>query len=169
MLRSVRDGVVLGARWEEIDCAAKLWIVPAVRMKAGRDHRVPLCERALEIVADLEKVRRGPFVFPGQRGDHPLSEMALEMVMRQMEAKPSTVHGFRSSFRDWAGEATHYPRELAEAALAHTVGNAVEQAYRRGDALEKRRALMNDWAEFVCGTTAANVVPFRSPRTEDAA
>lgn len=156
VLRSVRDGKLMGARWEEIDRSARVWTVPAERMKAGQEHRVPLTERALEILAEVGKVRQGEFIFPGQRGDKPLSEMALELVMRRMKAKPYTVHGFRSAFRDWAGEATGFPREVAEAALAHTTGDKVERAYRRGDALEKRRQLMLAWAAFCDGST--NVV-----------
>ena len=113
-------------------------------------------QASLEILAEVGKVRQGEFIFPGQRGDKPLSEMALELVMRRMKAKPYTVHGFRSAFRDWAGEATGFPREVAEAALAHTTGDKVERAYRRGDALEKRRQLMLAWAAFCDGST--NVV-----------
>lgn len=156
VLRSVRDGKLMGARWDEVDRSARIWTVPAERMKAGREHRVPLTERALAILAEVESVRQGEFIFSGQRGDKPLSEMALELVMRRMKAKPYTVHGFRSSFRDWAGEATGFPREVAEAALAHTTGDKVERAYRRGDALEKRRQLMQAWASFCDGN--ANVV-----------
>lgn len=158
VLRSVRDGEVMGARWSEIDWSATVWTVPAVRMKAKRVHRVPLSERALEILSTMAAARQGEFIFPGQRGDAPLSEMALELVMRRMKAKPYTVHGFRSSFRDWAGEATSFPREVAEAALAHTTGDKVERAYRRGDALEKRRQLMLAWAMF-CEGAKGNVVP----------
>jgi integrase len=128
-------------------------------MKAGREHRVPLSSRALAIVQRLAKAKRGPFVFPGQDGKQPLSNMALEAAMRRMEVKPYTVHGFRSSFRDWAGETTSFPRELAEAALAHTVGDKVERAYRRGDALERRRELMEAWASFLSPDTERRIVP----------
>jgi integrase len=159
ILRSVRDGEVIGARWEEFDLEAKIWTVPADRMKAGREHRVPLSSRALAIVQRLAKAKRGPFVFPGQDGKQPLSNMALEAAMRRMEVKPYTVHGFRSSFRDWAGETTSFPRELAEAALAHTVGDKVERAYRRGDALERRRELMEAWASFLSPDTERKIVP----------
>ena len=101
----------------------------------------------------------GPFIFPNARGNEPLSEKALEMLMRRLDAKPATVHGFRSAFRDWAGEETNFPRELAEQALAHQVGDPVEQAYRRGDALERRRALMDAWSAFCEPRNSANVVP----------
>lgn len=168
ILRSVRDGELMGARWEEVDLEAKVWTVPAARMKSGKEHRVPLSPRAVEILNELSKAKQGDFIFPGQRGKTPLSEMALELLLRRLDAKPYTVHGFRSTFRDWAGEATHYPREVCESALAHTVGNAVEQAYRRGDALEKRRALMNDWAAFVEGTDRGKIVPLDPARARSA-
>jgi integrase len=158
VLRSIRDGVIMGARWEEIDRTAKVWTIPASRMKTGREHRVPLVDCALAILDELEKVQRGAFIFPGQRGDHPLSEMALELTMRRMNVKPYTVHGFRSSFRDWAGECTSFPREIAEAALAHAVGDQTERAYRRGDALERRRELMQAWANFCEPKPVGNVV-----------
>jgi integrase len=161
VLRSKRDGIIMGARWEEIDFAAKIWTVPAVRMKAGQVHRVPLCERVLAILEEMGRAGRDGFIFPGERRDQPLSEMGLEGLMRRMGAKPFTVHGFRSSFRDWAGERTSFPREIAEAALAHTIGNTVEQAYRRGDALERRRELMQAWAQFCEPEKASNVVPLR--------
>jgi integrase len=154
ILTAARTGEVLHARWEEFDIEAKLWAVPAVRMKAKREHRVPLSPRAIEIIERMTTIRSGDFIFPGQRLDRPLSNMALEMALRRMKVTDATVHGFRSSFRDWCGEETHFPREIAEAALAHAVGNAAEQAYRRGDALEKRRALMNAWDEF-CGSAKA--------------
>ena len=132
----------------EIDIEARVWTVSAMRMKAGREHRVPLSDRALAILEDAAKARTGDFVFAGQKAGKPLSGEAMEMVMRRMNIARATTHGFRSSFRDWAGEKTLFPREIAEAALAHAVGNAVEAAYRRGDALEKRRALMQSWADF---------------------
>jgi integrase len=120
--------------------------VPATRMKAGREHRVPLVGRAMEILHEMQAFRRieNPHVFPGQRLGKGLSVMALEMVMRRAKLT-ETPHGFRSAFRDWAGEETDHPREIAEAALAHQSGDAVERAYRRGDALEKRRLMMMDW------------------------
>jgi integrase len=155
VLRSVRDGVVMGARWDEIDREARIWTIPAVRMKAAREHRVPLTDRMLAILDEAEKMRSGPFIFPNAHGNAPLSEMALEMLMRRLNAKPATVHGFRSAFRDWAGDATDFPREIAEEALAHKVGDNTELAYRRSDAIEKRRALMEAWCAF-CGAAGGD-------------
>ena len=148
ILNASRSGEVLGARWSEIDRKTKVWTVPAMRMKAGVEHRVPLTDAALAVLDQAEVVRRGEFVFPGQKPNRPLSIMAMEMMLRRMKVEV-TVHGFRSSFRDWAGECTAFPREIAETALAHVVGDATERAYRRGDALEKRRALMEAWSAFI--------------------
>lgn len=148
ILTAGRSGEVLGARWDEIDRGAAVWHIPGSRMKAGVDHRVPLCGRALEILTEAEPFRTGEYVFPGQQRGRPLSNMALEMVLRRL-AVPFTVHGFRSSFRDWVGDCTVYPREIAEAALAHSVGNATELAYRRSDALQRRRELMDAWQSYV--------------------
>jgi integrase len=159
ILMAARTGEVIGARWPEIDLAGRLWIVPAARMKAGREHRVPLSGRA--ILERLAEARTGEFVFPGQRRGKPLSSMALEMVLRRMKLEGVTVHGFRSAFRDWAGDRTSFAREVAEAALAHAAGNATEQAYRRGDALEKRRKLMDAWAAFCEPDKSGNVVEFK--------
>jgi integrase len=117
-------------------------------MKAGKEHRVPLSARAQEIVATMAALRTGDFVFPGQKHNRPLSNMALEMLLRRLKVD-ATVHGFRSSFRDWVAEQTDVPREVAEAALAHVHENKVEAAYRRSDSFEKRRQLMNAWCEFV--------------------
>jgi integrase len=160
ILTAARSGEVLGARWSEIDPESKLWTVPASRMKASREHRVPLPDQAVEILSTLLQTKTGNHVFPGVKRGKPLSVMALTMVMRRMGQGQFTVHGFRSAFRDWAGERTNFPREIAEAALAHVVGDATERAYRRGDALEKRRALMEAWAKF-CEPSADNVEPFR--------
>jgi integrase len=159
ILTAARAGEVLGARWSEIDLEAKVWTVPAARMKSGRQHCVPLSGRALAILAELAKARSGDFVFPGRRHGSPLSDGAMEMVLRRMKVAKATTHGFRSSFRDWAGNETNFAREIAEACLAHAIGNAVEQAYRRGDALEKRRDLMNAWCSFCDPSdTASNVI-----------
>lgn len=152
ILTAARSGEVLGATWREIDLDAKVWLIPASRMKGGREHRVPLCARSIEILAAVQQLRpelefTSAAVFPSQSGGV-LSSMALAMLLRRMDV-PVTVHGFRSSFRDWAGECSNFPREIAEAALAHTVGDATERAYRRGDALEKRRKLMDAWAGYV--------------------
>jgi integrase len=133
-------------------------------MKAGREHRVPLSTRALAILEKLAEAKISDFVFAGQRPGKPLSGMALEMVLRRMKIEGVTVHGFRSAFRDWAGNETHFPREIAEAALAHVAGDATERAYRRGDALEKRRALMAAWANHCESKPRSNVVPLSSGR-----
>jgi integrase len=155
ILTAGRTGEVLGAQWREIDFAAKAWTIPGKRMKGGRERRVPLSRPALAILARLAEVKTGPFVFPGQRREKPLSNMCLEMVLRRMNVDGVTVHGFRSAFRDWAGDQTTFPREVCEAALAHIAGDATERAYRRGDALSKRRDLMEAWAEF-CNPHRAN-------------
>jgi integrase len=166
ILNASRLGEVLGAKWNEIDLEAKVWTIPPERMKAGREHRVPLTKRGLEILATAEKLRTSDYVFPGQRRGRPLSPMSMEMLRRRMKVDV-TVHGFRSSFRDWAGECTSFPREIAEAALAHIIGDETERAYRRGDALEKRRKLMAAWAAFCDPKDKSNVVPL-ARRTADA-
>jgi integrase len=148
ILTTARSGEVLGARWGEFDLDRGVWAVPAARMKAGREHRVPLSRRALEILKLMSEVRDGPYVFPGQKAGKPLSVMALEMVLRRMKIERATVHGFRSSFRDWASECTNFSNEVCEAALAHVIENKAEAAYRRGDLFEKRRKLMDDWGVY---------------------
>jgi integrase len=165
ILTAARTGEALGARWAEIDVSAKIWTIPASRMKAAREHRIPLSDRALAIFEKLSEARTGDLVFPGQGAGKPLSAMAMEMVLRRMKLEDVTVHGFRSAFRDWAGNETHFPRELAEAALAHVIGDKAEQAYRRGDALEKRRALMDAWANYCEPKTESggiNVIALRA-------
>jgi integrase len=161
VLTAARTGEVLGATWDEFDLKSAVWIIPARRMKSGRVHRVPLSDRAVATIKRLEKMRSGDFVFPGRKAGRPLSNMSMEMALRRMKIEDATMHGFRSSFRDWAGNETQFPREVAEAALAHVVGDAAEQAYRRGDALEKRRQLMEAWAEY-CEPNVAKtkIVPF---------
>ena len=143
---------MLGAKWDEIDFDSAVWSLPASRMKAGRAHRVPLNNPALQLLRCLKEVSANEYVFPGQRSGQPLANMALHMQLRRMKC-PYTPHGFRSSFRDWCGECTQYPRELAEEALAHVVGDMTERAYRRGDALERRRELMEDWATYCRSVT----------------
>ena len=130
-------------------------------MKGAREHRVPLCARALSILGEMKSFGDQAHVFPGQRRAKPLSTMAMEMVLRRMEVA-ETVHGFRSSFRDWAGNRTSFPRELAEHALAHAIGDKAEQAYRRDDALERRRPLTEAWAAFCNPSAGANVLPIRN-------
>jgi len=163
ILTAARTGEVIGARWSEIDLEAKVWTVPAQRMKAGRVHRVPLSERAVAILEKAKESRTNDYVFPGPGKDRPLSTNALRALLIRLGVDV-TAHGFRSSFRDWAGEVSTFPREVAEAALADTVGDATERAYRRGDALEKRRRLMNAWAAFLArgGAKQANVTPIRA-------
>lgn len=161
ILTAARTGEVVAARWSEIDPEARLWTIPAERMKAGREHKVPLADRCLDILAEARKLSDGTgYVFPGRSPGKPLSNMVFLMALRRMEV-PVTAHGFRSSFRDWASERTNFPREVCEMALAHVVDNKTEAAYRRGDLLEKRRQLMATWAGFVTGATGA-VVSLRS-------
>jgi integrase len=161
ILTAARSGEVLGARWDEFDLGRAIWIVPAERMKGAREHRVPLSPRALRIVTDLEDSRTNDFVFPGEKAGRPLSGMSLEMLLRRMKVEGATVHGFRSTFRDWAAECTNFPNEVCEAALAHVIENKAEAAYRRGDLFEKRRKLMEAWAAY-CGTSkAGKIVAFK--------
>ena len=157
ILTAARTGEVLGARWSELDLDKRVWTIPPHRIKAGREHRVPLSDRAVAILKQLAEIRTGEFVFAGQRKDRPLSDVAL----RRTKANGSTVHGFRSSFRDWAGNETHYPRDLIETALAHVIGDKAEQAYRRSDALEKRRKLMEAWASYCEPKASSNVLQLR--------
>lgn len=152
ILTAVRSGEALGARWEEMDFERKLWTIPAHRMKSGVEHVVPLSEPALAVLVEMQAVREGEYVFPGQRCGKPLSNMALEMVLRRMGIQNATVHGFRSCFRDWAGDRTSFPRELAEHALAHAIGDLSERAYRREAAVERRRPLMEAWASYLDGS-----------------
>ena len=156
ILTAARSGEALGARWSEIDLGNRIWTVPAARMKAAREHRVPLSDRAFAILEGMHALRNGDFIFPGRRKGKPQCDMTTRALLRRMDC-PFTVHGFRSAFRDWAGERTHFPREVAEAALAHVVGDETERAYRRGDALEKRRELMDAWAAF-CEASGGNVI-----------
>jgi integrase len=161
ILTAARNGEVLHARWPEIDLDNKLWTVPKHRMKAGEEHQVPLSERALAILHDMKKFQDGDggLVFPGYHDGRPLSDNQPLNVLRRMGLRVTT-HGFRSSFRDWCGDCTHYPREVAEAALAHTLGDQTEAAYRRGKALEKRRELMNAWSNY-CESKGDNVIAMR--------
>lgn len=163
ILTAARSGEVRGAKWGEIDLAGKVWTVPANRMKAGREHRVPLTDRAIAILKHVEPASDDSgFVFPGTRRSAPLSDMTLSAVLRRMKIG-CTVHGFRASFKTWADEATSYQRELVEAALAHVVGDATERAYKRGDALERRRELMAAWAAHCEPERPSNVVPLTRP------
>jgi integrase len=152
ILAAARSGEVRDMRWSEVSLAERLWTVPAARMKAGRKHRVPLSSRAMEILEAVQPLscqgENDPLVFPGQKLGKPLSIMSMTMLLRRMELDV-TVHGFRSAFRDFAGDETSFAREVAEAALAHLIGDKAEQAYRRSDALAKRRRLMEAWAAYI--------------------
>jgi len=160
ILTAARSGEVRGARWPEIDLEAGIWTVPAERMKAGREHRVPLSDEALALLAKVPRMGNTDLVFPAARGG-PLSDMTLSAVMRRMKVD-AVPHGFRSTFRDWSAERTAYPSEVCEMALAHTVGNKVEAAYRRGDLFDRRRRLMADWAAFLSRPASkGNVTPIR--------
>ena len=155
---AARSGEVRGATWDEIDLENRIWVIPAERMKAGSEHRVPLSHQALDLLKNMPKLVDCPYIFPSSKSSM-LSDMALLAVMRRMEMD-AVPHGFRSTFRDWAGETTNYPRDIAEQALAHTLTNKVEAAYRRGDALEKRRHMMQDWADF-CQRQAHKAQPLQ--------
>jgi integrase len=160
ILTAARTGEIIGARWDEIDLEDKSWVVPEERMKAGRDHRVPLSESTLTILKQMKEIREGGFVFPGGKKAKPLSNMAMLAVLKRMGRDDLTAHGFRSTFRDWAAERTNFPREVVEMALAHTIENKVEAAYRRGDLFRKRRQLMEAWARFCeAKNIAAKVIP----------
>ncbi len=167
VLTAARTGEVIGARWSEIDQQRHLWIVPAERMKAAREHRVPLSDAALAVLK-VAKTGSKPdaFIFPGPTAGKGLSNMAMNAVLRRMDRTDITVHGMRSAFRDWAAEATGYPREVAEAALAHTLSDKVEAAYRRRDLLAKRARLMADWATYCKRrNVSGSVVPMRTRRS----
>lgn len=155
ILTAARTSEVLGIQWQELDVTKQLWTVPAVRMKADRVHEVPLSPSAIKLLEELHtaKCEPGDRVFRNDKG-HSLSNMAMLTLLRRMDV-PVTVHGFRSSFRDWAGETTSYERDVIEMALAHTIGSKAERAYRRGNALEKRRKLMDDWAQHCFSKLAA--------------
>jgi integrase len=162
VLTACRTNEVIGARWSEVDLEAGLWVIPAQRMKAQREHRVPLSEQALAILQALPRETEDGYLFVGARRGQSLSNMAMAETLKRMEID-ATVHGFRSSFRDWAGEHTNFPREIAEAALAHALRDKVEAAYRRGDALAHRAQLMQAWATFCTSPApAGDVVPIRS-------
>ena len=178
ILTACRSGEALKAKWSEIDEEKGVWTIPAERMKASREHRVPLSDAAMAVIEDAKKVSQGEYIFPGVRSGKPMTDMSLTSLVKRMDAervrdgverwldktsgKRIVPHGFRSSIRDWAAEVTHYPGEMAEMALAHTVGNKVEAAYRRGDMFEKRRQLMADWATWCEPKKTATVTPIKS-------
>lgn len=161
ILTAARTGEVIGAKWDEVDLDKAIWTIPASRMKAGKEHRVPLSARAVEILKSVQGLRK-EWLFPATKGGK-MSGMAMTMLLRRMKVDV-TVHGFRSSFRDWSAECTGYAHEVAEMALAHTIENKVERAYRRGDLFDKRRRLMDDWATYctTIPTAGANVTPIRA-------
>jgi integrase len=162
ILTAARSGEVRGAVWSELDLNAAVWTIPAERMKAGKEHRIPLTDRAVKLLETLPKL--GDHVFPGQREGRPLSDMSLTAVLRRMDRGELTAHGFRSSFRDWAGEVSNHPREVAEHALAHQLKDKAEAAYAHGTLFAKRVRLMDDWSRY-CDTIPAargdNVVELR--------
>jgi len=160
ILTASRTSEVTQADWKEIDWKAQVWTIPPSRMKAGREHRVPLTGAALAVLKPLHELRKEGFIFPGTKPSKPLSNLAMTMLLRRLKVD-FTVHGFRSSFRDWAGDATSFPRELAEAALAHVVGDETERAYRRSDAIAKRRKLMEAWALYLAQATV-NVIKLKA-------
>ena len=161
ILTGVRSNEVLGARWAEVDIVNALWVIPKERMKTGKEHRVPLSPSAMRVVNAMAAVKQSDCVFPSPMRDGPLSHIVLQKVMAKLGVD-FTVHGFRSSLRDWAGDETAFPREVCEGVLAHVVGG-VEGAYRRSDALEKRRALLGAWANYIQGGMGkANVIPMIS-------
>ena len=162
ILTAARTSEVLGGRWQEIDLTKRTWIVPAGRMKGRREHRVPLSNAACAVLKRLHGLH-DELVFPGTTRNRPLSNMALLVLLRRMNRSDLTVHGFRSTFRDWAAEHTDYPPEVAEMALAHSVSDKVEAAYRRGDLFEKRNHLMSAWAEYCASAQGpAAVLSLRS-------
>jgi integrase len=169
ILTAARTGEAIGAFWNEIDLLDKTWTVPAARMKAHREHRVPLSARPLAILEEMQRARHGDagdaFVFPGRKPGTPLSNMAFLMLLRRMGRGDLTAHGFRATFKTWGSERTSFQNEIVEASLAHTIGGKVEQAYRRGDLFEKRCRLMGAWAAFCTSAPAQergdNVTPLR--------
>jgi integrase len=166
ILTIARTSQTINAVWSEIDLTNRMWIIPENRMKAEREHRVPLSDRAIAILDDVKSIRqKGDFLFPGMKRGKPLSNMAMLTLLERMQRDDVTVHGFRSAFRDWCAERTNFTSEVAEMALAHAVGDKVEAAYRRGDLLDKRRRLMDEWASYCTSPpidNTDNVVPIRA-------
>lgn len=163
ILTASRTGEVIGAMWSEFDLKSALWTVPASRMKMKREHRIPLTSRAIEILKTMREVQQGDYVFPGRSGNKPTSNMAMLQLLKRMQRKDLTVHGFRSTFRDWAAHETNIPREIAEAALAHDTRSETEAAYQRGDLFNKRRKLMEAWAGY-CARKHENTSNVRAIR-----
>ncbi len=165
ILTAARSGEVRGATWDEVDLKSAIWTIPKDRMKAGRDHRVLLSSAAMKVLGKMQPLQHDDYIFPGLKQSRPLSDQALTKTLRRMAIteEQASIHGFRSTFRDWVAEKTNYPSEVAEMALAHKVSNQVEAAYRRGDLLEKRRKLMESWAHY-CFAKSADVVSLISER-----
>jgi integrase len=155
ILTACRVGEVVNAGWEEFNLPEKIWVVPPGRMKAGKEHRIPLSDAAMVVIEQMAAIRSGGHVFPGISHVQPLSTSALPRLLMRMGRTDLTSHGFRSTFRDWAAECTNFPREVAEQALAHSIGNATETAYRRGDLFRKRRQLMDAWARYCAAPATA--------------
>ena len=163
ILTACRSGEVRLATWEEISLKDRVWVIPGERMKAGKEHRVPLSDAANAVLKQMDKSTK--LIFPGRSEGRPLSDMSLTAVLRRMNRGDLTAHGFRSTFRDWASESTAYPRDVAEMALAHSIGSKVEAAYRRGDLFTKRTRMMEDWARFCNQTQSGAVLPLRKSNT----
>jgi integrase len=161
---ATRSNEVLLAEWDEFDLENNVWTVPKARMKGRKEHRVPLSKRAMKILRTMERIRSCDYVFPGLREGKHLSNMSMTAVLRRMDRADITVHGFRSSFRDWAAERTNAPNIVAEAALAHVIGNKAEAAYRRGDLFAKRAKLMETWGRYT-HSQPAEVVPIEKARS----
>ncbi|WP_286705472.1 site-specific integrase [Acidiphilium sp. 37-64-53] len=166
ILTAARSGEARGARWDEIDMQARTWTIPPARMKAGRPHRVPLSDAALAVLLAVKPLQRTPdgLVFPGGRIGRPLSDVGLSKALTAAAGEGFTVHGCRSGFRDWCAEMTAYPREIAEAALAHTNSDRTEAAYQRSDLIERRTRMMQDWADYLARPVAGGVVPIRGQK-----
>jgi integrase len=167
ILTAARTGEVLKARWSEVDLESATWTIPASRTKTAREHRVPLSAPAMRLLLELQPLKavtRVDWVFPGLKAGTSLSPNSMLALLQRINRADLTVHGFRSTFRSWCAEATNYPREVAEAALAHVVGDQVERAYQRSDLFERRRRLMEEWGAYCTRpATEGEVVPLRQP------
>ena len=163
ILTAARTGEVLGARWSEIDLKQRVWTIPADRMKAGREHRVPLSAPAVAILETMAELKQSDLIFPGVKSGEPLSNMSMLAVLKRMNRADLTTHGFRCTFRVWAADQPGNWRDVAESALAHVVGDDTERAYNRGDLFEKRRKLMDAWARYCSTPARGDVIPMRTP------
>ena len=164
ILTTARTNEIIKAEWSEIDLVANSWVVPAERMKAGREHRVPLSEAAISVIQSVGNLDK-TYVFPGHKRDSHLSNGAMLQVLKRIGHSDITVHGFRSTFRDWCAESTNFPSDVAEMALAHSLRDKTEAAYRRGDLFDKRCELMEAWASYVCPIKGDNVIAIRKTST----